>query len=99
MVSAVNIRAIPLPTETDDDDAAEEDVDEDGGMTLNEAPETHPKLAPRWPTRVFATECVRRIVAVCEGRRAHFDLQLARQLRDKTGEGRANRPTVIPSDQ
>lgn len=74
--------------ETGEDDAAEEDIDEGGGMTLNETPETHPKVAPRWPTRVFATECVRRVMAVCETKRAHFDLTLARELREKTGEGK-----------
>lgn len=56
-------------------------------MTINEVPETHPKVSPRWPTRIFATECVRKIIGVCESKRAHIDLALARELRQETGEG------------
>ena len=66
----------------------EDDEDEEGGMTLNEGPEeTHPKVSPRWPTRIFATESVRKIIAVCQPKRAHIDLALARELRQETGEG------------
>ena len=57
-------------------------------MTINEGPEeTHPKVAPRWPTRMFATECIRKIIAVCENNRAHFDLALARVLREESSDG------------
>lgn len=70
-----------------DDDDDDEEEEEGGQMTLNEAPETHPKVSPRWPTRIFATECVRKIIGVCETERAHIDLALARELRQETGEG------------
>lgn len=62
--------------------------DEGGGMTAGEAPEeTHPKVDPRWPTRVFATGCIKKIIMVCQSRHSHFDLALARQSRQETGEG------------
>ncbi|XP_049845033.1 HEAT repeat-containing protein 5B isoform X1 [Schistocerca gregaria] len=42
---------------------------------------THPAVQPRWPTRVFAAECVRRIIIACEGNKAaHFDLALAKEM-------------------
>ena len=63
--------------------------DEGGGMTAGEAPEeTHPKVDPRWPTRVFATECIKKIIIVCQSKQAHFDLALARERRQETGEGK-----------
>ena len=37
-------------------------------------------VAPRWPTRVFAIDCLLKIIAACEGNRAHFDLALAKEL-------------------
>ena len=70
------------------DEAGEGEADEGGGMTAGEAPEeTHPKVDPRWPTRVFATECIKKIVIVCQSRHAHFDLVQARATRQETGEG------------
>ena len=74
------------------DEGGEGDADEGGGMTAGEAPEeTHPKVDPRWPTRVFATECIKKIITVCQSRQqAHFDLALARERRQQTGEGRSN---------
>lgn len=42
---------------------------------------THPAVQPRWPTRVFAAECVRRVIVACEGNKtAHFDLALAKEM-------------------
>lgn len=40
-------------------------------------------IQPRWPTRVFAAECVRRIIAACLSSKntpAHFDLALAKEM-------------------
>lgn len=40
-----------------------------------------PTVQPRWPTRVFAAECVRKIIAACEsGNNAHFDLVQAKEM-------------------
>lgn len=54
---------------------------------LNKVEETHPTVAPRWPTRVFVSESVQKMISVCEQQRAHFDLALARQLKKDTGTG------------
>ncbi|XP_013379521.1 HEAT repeat-containing protein 5B-like isoform X2 [Lingula anatina] len=70
--------------EDDDDD---DDEDDDTEFKAAEADITHPLIAPRWPTRVFATECMRRIVGVCEGNNANFDLALARELKRTNGKG------------
>ncbi|XP_050519241.1 HEAT repeat-containing protein 5B isoform X2 [Diabrotica virgifera virgifera] len=47
---------------------------------------SHPTIQPRWPTRVFAAECVRKIIAVCESNKTdHFDLLKAKELQLKQG--------------
>lgn len=44
---------------------------------------THPMVQPRWPTRVFAAECVRKIIATCESSKStHFDLVQAKEMQD-----------------
>ncbi|XP_063239681.1 LOW QUALITY PROTEIN: HEAT repeat-containing protein 5B [Bacillus rossius redtenbacheri] len=49
---------------------------------------THPAVQPRWPTRVFAAECVRRIIGACEsGKGAHFDLALAKEMQLTKSKG------------
>jgi hypothetical protein len=35
----------------------------------------------RWPTRVFATDCLRKIVVACEEDLTHFDLETAREAK------------------
>ena len=40
--------------------------------------------APRWPTRVFALECMLKIMLVCDGKPEQFDLVRAKQLQAKT---------------
>ena len=77
-----------LCTQIEGEEAGEGDTDEGGGMTAGEAPEeTHPKVDPRWPTRVFATGCIKKIIVVCQSKQGHFDLAVARRLREETGEG------------
>lgn len=63
----------------DDDDDAEPDDDQAEFRTgaADEESCTHPPVAPRWPTRVFAAECVRKIIAVCV---AAVQQQTARRL-------------------
>lgn len=72
-----------------DEEGEGDEGDEGGGMTAGQTPEeTHPKVDPRWPTRVFATGCIKKIVAVCQSKQAaHFDLVLARERRQESGEG------------
>lgn len=57
-------------TEDEDDDQSEFHMEE----------KYHVTIMPRWPTRVFAAECVRKIIFVCAGAdKAHFDLALAKE--------------------
>ena len=43
------------------------------------------KISPRWPTKVFAVECSRKIYAVCKSDPAHFDLKLAQKQKKQKG--------------
>ena len=47
-------------------------------------------VPPRWPTRVFAAESVRRVIQVCDGNTVHFDIEMAREMRTKTGGGKTD---------
>eukprot|EP00058_Branchiostoma_floridae_P024642 XP_002610132.1 hypothetical protein BRAFLDRAFT_121581 [Branchiostoma floridae] len=64
------------------DDKEDKEEDDDtakfhaGGET-----KTHPTVAPRWPTRMFATDCVRKIIQACEGNPTNFDLRKAKELK------------------
>ncbi|XP_032821133.2 HEAT repeat-containing protein 5B isoform X4 [Petromyzon marinus] len=49
---------------------------------------SRPQIAPRWATRVFAADCLCRIIAQCEsGDPAHFDLGKARDKKLKDAKG------------
>ena len=70
----------------------EGDEDEDmAKFTMGEEPQPLTKISPRWPTKVFAVECSRKIYAVCRSDPAHFDLVLAMR-RTRTKEGRWRLP-------
>ncbi|KAJ8955466.1 hypothetical protein NQ318_003566 [Aromia moschata] len=62
-----------------DDDQVEFHAEEDS---------SHPAVQPRWPTRVFAAECVRKIIAACEAsnKTAHFDLIQAKEIQLSKGK-------------
>ena len=65
-----------------------EDEDEDmAKFTTGEAEESKAvtKISPRWPTKVFAVECSRKIYAVCKSDPAHFDLTLAQKRKRERG--------------
>lgn len=48
---------------------------------------SHQSLQPRWPTRVFAAACVRRIIAACEqDKEKHFDFAYAREMHTMRGK-------------
>ncbi|KAL0275721.1 UNVERIFIED_CONTAM: hypothetical protein PYX00_003499 [Menopon gallinae] len=63
-----------------------ENEDNEGDDDLAEfhaSPEssTHPAIQPRWPTRVFAAECVRKLIAACQtAEPAHFNLSMAKDM-------------------
>lgn len=62
-----------------DDDQAEFHADDDAN--------NRPAVQPRWPTRVFAAECVRKIIAACESsKNPHFDLVQAKESQFSRGK-------------
>lgn len=63
-----------------------EDEDEDmAKFTSGEETPVASNMAPRWPTKVFAVECSRKIYFVCKSDPTHFDLQLAMQKQKTRG--------------
>lgn len=65
--------------------------DDDDQEEFHAGPEqsTHPAVQPRWPTRVFAMECVQKIMGACDssGEGAHFDLVKAKEKLAKNPSG------------
>lgn len=64
------------------------DEDEDAAkFTTGESEDAQlgTKISPRWPSKVFAVQCSRRIYAVCRSDPAHFDLSLARKKNVEKG--------------
>ena len=66
-------------------DLGDGDEDDDNAEFHTDEPtQTHPAVQPRWKTRVFAAECVRRIITTCEqGSSKHFDLVAAKDLHNR----------------
>jgi HEAT repeat-containing protein 5 len=61
-----------------------EDEDDNAEFHAEEPTQTHPAVQPRWKTRVFAAECVRKIIVSCEqGSPKHFDLIAAKDLNSR----------------
>lgn len=73
----------------DNESADAENDDDQVEFHADESTKQRPSITPRWPTRVFAAQCVRRIVAVCiSNKQAHFDLALAKEMQLSKGKGR-----------
>ncbi|TRZ25165.1 hypothetical protein HGM15179_001973 [Zosterops borbonicus] len=63
-----------------DEEMEKKDEMDDDTMftTLGEEDKSKPSVAPRWATRVFAADCLCRVIMLCENaNKAHFDLALA----------------------
>lgn len=53
-------------------------------LTMRNDDRSRPFTNPRWATRVFAAECVCRIINQCgNAHSAHFDLALAQEMRKR----------------
>lgn len=64
-------------------DEGDED-DDNAEFHTDEPTQSHPPVQPRWKTRVFAAECVRKIITTCEQANSkHFDLMLAKDLNNR----------------
>ncbi|CAH1153655.1 unnamed protein product [Phaedon cochleariae] len=73
---------------TNDVEGDDGEVDDDQEEFHAEDDASHPAVQPRWPTRVFAAECVRKIIAACEAsnKTAHFDLVEAKEQQITRGK-------------
>ncbi len=74
-------------------EVAEEDEEEEddsalrfSGASQKMASSQSGRVSPRWPSRVFAIEVVRRLILLCETERAHLDLALAKELQMSGGK-------------
>ena len=57
-----------LNSPVDDGDAGQKEDDDDSAglaVKVGGAEDTRPTVAPRWPTRVFALECLLKIMTLC----------------------------------
>lgn len=72
---------------TDTDNADTEGDDDQAEFHADESTKQRPTITPRWPTRVFAAQCVRKIVTACvNNKQAHFDLALAKEMQMSKGK-------------
>ncbi|PVD26321.1 hypothetical protein C0Q70_13992 [Pomacea canaliculata] len=69
----------PEVDEGDDDSAENEDDDE--RFNAAEPDVTHPAISPRWPTKVFAVECLMKVMVACEEGEGQYDLIKAKELK------------------
>lgn len=75
----------------DNESADAEGDDDQAEFRADESTKQRPSVTPRWPTRVFAAQCVRRIIAACvNNKQAHFDLALAKEMQLSKGKGAIN---------
>nr|XP_020459804.1 HEAT repeat-containing protein 5B isoform X3 [Monopterus albus] len=82
--------AVVFEVEKDEEDSEKKDeMDDDTMFTgLGEDDKTKPSVAPRWVTRVFAADCLCRIILLCaNANKAHFDLAAARSAQAKNVKG------------
>jgi len=85
-VHVIDASTLNSPAE-DTDAAAKEDEDDEGlNVRHTDADASRSTVAPRWPTRVFAIECMRKVMAVCDGNDNHFSLAAAKSLK-QAGKG------------
>ncbi|XP_036402281.1 HEAT repeat-containing protein 5B isoform X2 [Megalops cyprinoides] len=73
----------------EEDSEKKDEMDDDTMFTaLGEDDKSKPSVAPRWVTRVFAADCLCRIILLCENAdKAHFDLAAARSAKAKNPKG------------
>lgn len=87
VVGAVDEMTLTMTDDADEDDDNDND-DDVAEFHAEEKESTHPAVQPRWPTRVFAAECVRRIISTCEASNpVHFDLLQAKEIQMTKSRG------------
>uniref|UniRef100_A0A8D3C9R6 HEAT repeat-containing protein 5A n=1 Tax=Scophthalmus maximus TaxID=52904 RepID=A0A8D3C9R6_SCOMX len=80
--------AVVFEVEKDEEDSEKKDDDDTMFTGLGEDDKSKPSVAPRWVTRVFAADCLCRIILLCENAdKTHFDLAAARSAKAKNPKG------------
>ncbi|KAJ8412774.1 hypothetical protein AAFF_G00117250 [Aldrovandia affinis] len=80
--------ALEMGKEEEDSEKKDEMDDDIMFTALGDDDKSKPSVAPRWVTRVFAADCLCRIILLCENAdKAHFDLATARSARAKNPKG------------
>lgn len=75
-------------TDIEEEDEDDDDDDDVAEFHAEENTSTHPAVQPRWPTRVFASQCVRKIMSSCEAANPiHFDLMQAKEMQMTRARG------------
>lgn len=85
--------------EKDEEDSEKKDeMDDDTMFTgLGDDDKSKPSVAPRWVTRVFAADCLCRIILLCENvDKPHFDLAAARSAKAKNPKGTIYQEAPVP---
>ncbi|KAJ8688360.1 hypothetical protein QAD02_024155 [Eretmocerus hayati] len=71
-----------------DNDNADGEGDDDQAEFHADESTKRQTISPRWPTRVFAAQCVRRIITACShDKQIHFDLATAKDMQNTKGRG------------
>uniref|UniRef100_A0A8C5FLK4 HEAT repeat containing 5B n=1 Tax=Gadus morhua TaxID=8049 RepID=A0A8C5FLK4_GADMO len=92
VLAATTGGAVTFNASRDDEDSEKKDAEMDDDIMftgLGEDDKAKPSVvAPRWVTRVFAADCLCRIILLCENaNKAHFDLAAARAFRVQNPKG------------
>ncbi|XP_075146419.1 HEAT repeat-containing protein 5B isoform X2 [Haematobia irritans] len=86
--AASNAGANKASNNDEDDDDEEDDADDVTEYHASENSSTHPAVQPRWTTRVFAAQSVRKIMSACESDTPiHFDLLQAKEMQMTKSSG------------
>ncbi|KAL8611166.1 hypothetical protein ACOMHN_064456 [Nucella lapillus] len=78
--SSIDNSVIEPDLDEGDDDDEEEGGDDIMQFNAGQPDVTHPTIQPRWPTKVFAVECLMRIMTSCEEGEGQYDLVRAKEL-------------------
>lgn len=77
-----------LANNEQDDEDEEDDADDVTEYHATENSSTHPAIQPRWTTRVFAAQSVRKVMSACESDSlVHFDLLQAKEMQMTKSSG------------
>lgn len=81
-----NLNTDKTTTETENNDG--EGDDDQVEFHADETTKQRQTDSPRWPTRVFAAQCVRKIITSCiNDKQSHFDLSQAKDMQIAKGIG------------